>query len=348
MRFFEIFLPAIMLVSLLTPYAHAAYGINVNIDVSGIINAVNGNTQSNANTMKDTKETLNNSLVGLPFNIFGLITGSIKNSLHSFNSSLLGLTKVLLSANPDPESMYGLWQSITIVISSFYLLVFLIIGLFFLISGNNIERREQAKNWLKNAVIMIIGVGISFYLYKLILELSTGITQFMWVTGFEQFFSDSILSGLGVIMLIVFAGTIILALTTLFLRYLFLLVGVGLFPIGTFLYLTPKFENWGKIIFNFLGVMLAMQFVDVIVLIATSQVMLQLAGNTGIGFALPLGFLIIAITNTVMIVYAIIKSAFAITNASPMIGMAIGTLSGQIGALATSLKPRTTGEKVLV
>jgi hypothetical protein len=184
---------------------------------------------------------------------------------------------------------------------------------------------------------MIIGVGISFYLYKLILELATGITNFMWVTGFEQFFNSSILSGAGVLMLLAFAGSIILALVTLFLRYLFLLIGVVLFPIGIFLYLTPKFENWGRIIFNFLGVMLAIQFVDLIVLIATSQAITQLAGNAGAEFVLPLGFLIIAITNAAMMVYAIIKSALSIANNAPVLTMAVNTFMGNVaGAMGNA------------
>ncbi|MFA5930689.1 MAG: hypothetical protein WC821_00075 [archaeon] len=105
MKWFELFMPMVLLVGLMMPTAYAA--ININIDVSGIVNAVNGNTQSNANAMNDTKSTLNNSILGLPIDLFGLFTNSIKNSLTSFNSSLLGLTKELLSVNPDPELMLG-------------------------------------------------------------------------------------------------------------------------------------------------------------------------------------------------------------------------------------------------
>jgi len=340
-KWFEFFLPMILIVSLLTPMAHAEY-VGINIDVSGIIGAVNGNTQSNASTMNETKETLNNSITGLPFDIFGLFTNSIKNSLRNFNSSLLGLAEELLAVNPNPDLMLGWWQAIVTIISSFYLLVFLVIGLSFLISGHSVVKREQSKEWLKNAVMMIIGVSVSFYLYGLILGLSTGVTKFLWDTSFEQFFQSSIFSGTGVLMLIAFSGTIGLALVTLFLRYLFLLIGVVLFPIGIFLYLTPKFGNWGKIIFNFLGVMLAIQFIDIIVLIGTQQAILQLAGNNGLEFVLPLGFLIIAITNMAMIIYAIIKSAFSITDNAPILKMAISTISGNLAGLAGNTT-KTTG-----
>lgn len=323
----------ILFVSLCTPMAHA---LTINIDVSGIVNAVNGNTQSNATAMNDTKTVLNNTLGGLPLDIFSIFKNSIKNSVIVFNASLLSLAKELIAANPDPQLMYGWWQSIVTVISCFYLLVFLIIGFAFLINGHSAVKREQAKEWLKNAVMMIIGVSISFYLYQLILELATGITKFLWVTGFEQFFEPSIFSGLGIILLLVFSASIAIALVTLFLRYVFLLMGVILFPIGIFFYLTPKFDNWGKIIFNFLGVMLATQFIDVVILIATQQALLQLAGNAGASFVLPLGFLIITIVNVVVIVYAVVKSALSIVTTAPILNLAVSAVTGSIGGMVGS------------
>jgi hypothetical protein len=280
--------------------------------------------------MTDTKTTLNNTLLGMPFDIFGIFKGAVKNSFNNFNSGLLDLTEELLSANPDPELMFGWWQSITIILSSFYLLIFLLVGFSFLMSGHSVTKREQAKEWLKNTIIMIIGVGVSFYLYKLILDLASGITKFMWMSGFENFFQNSIFSSAGIFVLFVFSSTIGLALITLFLRYLFLLIGVVLFPIGIFLYLTPKLQNWGKIIFNFLGIMLAIQFIDIVVLIGSQQAVTQLAGNTGAIFVLPLGFLVIAIVNIVMMVYAILKSAFSIANNAPIINMAVNALSGNL------------------
>ncbi|MFA6269549.1 MAG: hypothetical protein WC652_07050, partial [archaeon] len=147
-----------------------------------------------------------------------------------------------------------------------------------------------------------------------------------------------VFSGTGIFMLIAFSGTIGLALVTLLLRYLFLLIGVILFPIGIFLYLTPKFESWGKIIFNFLGVMLAIQFVDVIVLIGTQQAIIQLTGNVGLEFVLPLGFLIIAITNVTMIVCSILQSAMSIANNAPALSLAVNALAGNVVGAVGSAK----------
>jgi hypothetical protein len=138
--------------------------------------------------------------------------------------------------------------------------------------------------------------------------------------------------------MLLFSGTIGIALLTLFLRYLVLLMGVALFPIGIFFYLTPKFENWGKIIFNFLGIMLGIQILDTIALIATQLALTQLAGNAGAGFILPLGFLIIAFLNLAVILYAIIHSALSIVTQAPIINMAVSALTGNIAGLLGSAK----------
>jgi hypothetical protein len=139
-------------------------------------------------------------------------------------------------------------------------------------------------------------------------------------------------------MLFAFAGSVALSLITLFARYLFLLAGVVLFPIGIFLYFTPKLENWGKMIFSFIGIILAMQFIDVIILVATNQVMIQLAGSAGMGVVPALGFLLIAVANALIMVYAVISSAFSMANSAPVLGFLVGALTGQVSALAASVK----------
>lgn len=337
-RVVDYFVPLMVMACLFAPFAHAEAPININIDMSGVIGAVNSNTQTNQQDLNETKTTLNNTLTGLPFDFFGLFTGAIRNSMIAFNQTLLEAAKILIETNPDPDSMFGLWQAITIVISSFYLLIFLIIGVSFLIAGPNVEKRERAKEWLKKALMMIIGVNISFVIYKLGLELATAITQFMWVTGFEQFFDQTVYATLGIPMLFAFAGAAGLALITLFARYLFLLAGVVLFPIGIFLYLTPKLESWGKLIFNFIGVILAMQFIDVIILVATNQVGLQLAGQISAGIVPALGFFLVAIANSLILVYAVSSSVSSIVNNTPGLGFVVGLLTRQVSSLAANAK----------
>jgi len=345
----ELFIPLAIGLMLFTPYMYAESSnssdsgssgggsYNLVIDFGGVIGAVNSNANSTEDKLEETQDFLGGAINAIPNGIYNLLTSSTRNSLKEFNTSLLTLAAILISVNPDPMSMFSLWQAIITVISCFYLLVFLIIGFKFLVGGQNIQKREEAKESLKNAVVMIIAIQLSFYFYQLGLELATAITQFLWVTGFEQFFMVATYSGAGIIMLLAMAVSVIFALITLFARYLFLLMGVVLFPIGIFLYLIPSFKTWGKIIFNFLGIVLAMQFIDVILLVATGQIAFALAGEVGVEFIPALGFVLMAITNTIILVYAIVKSAMSIMDNSPMLGMAVGALTGQIGSLVTAV-----------
>ncbi|HLC79818.1 MAG TPA: hypothetical protein VJG83_05370 [archaeon] len=352
MRVTEVCLPLLILGLLLsTPITQAANNepitVNVGIDLQPLINAVNIGTQGIQGIVSTTSGTINDTLEGISKKIFELFKDSAKNATKVFIKEMLSFTLFLISTNPDVDLMHNLWQSITIVISSFYLIIFILIGAKFLLSGHSIEGREQAKDWLKKAFMMVIGVNASFLFYKLILETSTAITQFIWITGFENFFDESIFSGTGFIILAISAGSIGLALITLFLRYVFLMLAVLLFPIGIFLYYSPNLQNWGKIIFNLIGMALFMQFIDVIIFIASNQIMQNLAGQAGQAFVPALSFTLIAIVNILMVVYAILKSAFSIADQSPILGYALGAITGQIStivkAATTPPTPRARG-----
>jgi hypothetical protein len=339
---FEVLLPLIIVPLLLSfPVVHAAVGDPpivvepiINIDLQGVIDAINtlnGDVGSDVNAV--------------PTGVFSIFTGWIDSSLLSFNNLVLDFSEFLITTNPDVEGMQSWHSSIVLIISSLYLLVFLVIGFMFLFYSINTEKRAKAKEWLTNAFIMIIGVNVSFYLYRLILELATAIAQFMWVTGFENFF-DASSSGLNTVFLVFNLGAVALAAITLFARYLFLLGGVLLFPIGIFLYFIPPLQNWGKMIFNLIGVFLFMQFVDVLVFIAAEQIAVQLAGEGIAPLVIPFAFLMIAVINILMIVYAVLKSAFSASDNAPVLAFMLGAMTGQIGALVNAIPKPSPQTKI--
>ncbi|HLC92473.1 MAG TPA: hypothetical protein VJH23_02080 [archaeon] len=348
----EVFIPLLLLMGLMLPFGHAATGtgggsensepvvVELNIDLSGVINAIDAASSGIQGTVNTTSNDLNKTTMSIPDIILGMIKETAKESIKSFNKTLMEFTKHVLSNNPDVEGLKGWWQSIVTIISSFYLLVFLIAGFMFLFAGIDLSKREQAKHWLTNAIKMIIGVNISFALYQIILELATAITQFIWISGFDSFFSEAAYANAGFALLFFYAATIAIAAITLFLRYLFLMLGVVLFPIAIFLFYTPKLENWGKMILNLLGGALFMQFIDVIMFVAANQILLEPAGTNGQSFVIPLGFSIVAIVNILIIAYAILKSAFSVAENAPVLTYAIGALTGQIGMLANAMKPQ--------
>ena len=59
----------------------------------------------------------------------------------------------------------GLWAIIIYVLSMFYALLMIYAGFQFIISGYDAQKRENAKAWLRNIVIMIILVQASFFIY---------------------------------------------------------------------------------------------------------------------------------------------------------------------------------------
>lgn len=334
-RLHEIVLPFLITGFLFfAPFAHAqgAGGnggvININIDVQGIINAING-----------LGSGMGNILSGIPDQVLGVFGTAFKGSIISFNDPLMQLSEALLTSNPDPSGLYGWWQSIILVISSLYLLLFMIIGFMFLFSTLNPEKRMEAKEWLKNAFMMIVLVGASFALYDIMLDLATAITQFMWINGFQTFFDPNTFSNMGAVLLIFYGIAGFLTAITLFVRHIFLLIGVVLFPIAIFLYFVPPLKVWGRVIFNLIGIALFMQFLDVVIFVASNQAMQQLAGNVGANIVPVLAFTFIFILNILLMVYAVLKSVFTATENSKILGFAIGTMTGQISALVSRISP---------
>ncbi len=341
-RLVEIVIPFLLTGLLaLSPAAYAQSGggnnnpvINISIDVTGIINSINGMAGN-----------LGTTITNIPNQVAGVFTGAIHGSLISLNNPLLALSQALLTSNPDPAGLYGWWQSVVLVISSCYLLLFLGIGFMFLFSSLNPEKRATAKEWLKNAFMMIVLVNISYYIYALILQLATAITQYLWTTSFLNFFDPNMFNSMGSITLIVYAIAVMLASITIFIRHVFLLLGVVLFPIGLFFYFIPPLQNWGRMIFNLIGIALFTQFIDVLLFVVSNQVMLNIAGNAGASLVPALAFVLIFIVNILLMIYALVKSAFSVMDNSRVLHFAFGAITGQISSLVSTLRAPTAVEE---
>ncbi len=312
--------------------------VDVNIPIDELITVV---TEGITNILT--------TLTSIPEQGLSLVTNSFKNSASNINISMLSLIELLLTINPNPETLRPWWESIILIISSFYLLLFTIIGLMFLYYSMTPSKKAIAKEWLKNTFLMIIGVNTSLVLYKTLLELSSAITQFMWISGFENFFQETIFSNAGTIMIFAFGLSAFIALLTIFFRYVLLLVGTIAFPIGIFLYYIPPLQNWGKMIFNTIGILLFMQFIDVIIFVASNQTLTELGGETLAQTLVPtMAFIMIAGINTTLFLYAIIKSAFNATENSNILAFALGAISGQITTLIGTITKTNSGVKTWI
>ena len=99
-------------------------------------------------------------------------------------------------------------------------------------------------------------------------------------------------------------------------------------------------------IFNLIEIVLAMQFVDVIIFVTANQVMINLAGQEGATLVPALSFFLIGLMDIALFFYAITKSVFSATENSKTISFVAGAITGQIGTLVNALKP--TGGKTWI
>jgi succinate dehydrogenase hydrophobic anchor subunit len=93
--------------------------------------------------------------------------------LTAFNAPLqplLDWIKSLLTGEVNPTLMLPLWTIIVYIISLFYGLFFMFAGFNFIISGHDMVKRENAKSWIRNVVLMVIFVQGSYFIYSLIIK----------------------------------------------------------------------------------------------------------------------------------------------------------------------------------
>lgn len=245
---------------------------------------------------------------------------------------LLTLIKNLLSEPVDLSLFTSLWAIILYILSLFYGLLLMYSGFNFIISGHDVEKRENAKTWLKNIVIMIVLIQASFFLYSLALQISSLITAGVLNMINEKVFlltADNLVN-LGIEILFSFVYLITLLLTALILsiRYLIVAVGVVLVPIAIFFYFIQPLSSYGKIILNFLGVCIFITFFDVIILLASSKLLeIPLYQNFKI-LIMTASFFLINIMMFYFMLFSIIKSAFST-------GMKVKTIATTVSSLAT-------------
>lgn len=207
----------------------------------------------------------------IPQKLYEYTLGIINAPLQPF----LNMIKDFLSETVNIGPFASLWAIIIYIISIFYGLFLLFAGFNFMISGYSAEKRERAKEWLRNIILMIILVQGSFYLYSLILEISASLTAGVINLIDENFFLltiDNLANiGLELILVIPYLLALLTSVILLALRYLIVAVGVVFFPIGLFLHFIPPLKSYGKLIINLLLVVIFLPFIQSLILLAASK-----------------------------------------------------------------------------
>jgi len=188
---------------------------------------------------------------------------------------LLDFIRSLMETPPSIELFYSLWVIILYCISMFYGFLFLYAGLQFLVSGHDVVKRETAKEWLKNTVLMIVLVQASFYLYGLLLDVASVSTSAILSMVNEEFFLltiDNLATlGLELIFLTFYVVTLLFTILFLLIRYLIVCFGVILIPIGIFCYFIPPLKSYGKLILNLILLFIFIIFIDAIIMLGSSM-----------------------------------------------------------------------------
>ncbi len=250
----------------------------------------------------------------IPQKLYEYTLGIINAPLQPF----LNMIKDFLSETVNIDPFASLWAIIIYIISIFYGLFLLFAGFNFMVSGYSAERRERAKEWLRNIILMIVLVQGSFYLYSLILEISASLTAGVINLIDENFFLltiDNLANiGLELILVIPYLLALLTSVILLALRYLIVAVGVVFFPIGLFLHFTPPLKSFGKLIINLLLVVIFLPFIQSLILLAASKLVeIPVFENIKI-IVMITAFTLVNLTMIGLVLFVMIKAAMSVVN----------------------------------
>jgi len=199
----------------------------------------------------------------------------ILNVINAPIQPLLTFTKNLLTEPVNLSIFSSIWAIVMYILSIFFGLFLLYSGFNFMISGYDVVKREKAKQWFRNLLIMIVLIQASYFLYATIIDINSLLTSGvinLVDTHFFMLTADNIINiGLQFFFGIFYVLTLIFTILLLTLRYMLVAIGVVFIPIGIFCYFIPPLQSYGKLILNFLGICIFVTFFDSLVFLAGSK-----------------------------------------------------------------------------
>ncbi|MFH1972794.1 MAG: hypothetical protein ABIJ18_04935 [archaeon] len=225
---------------------------------------------------------------------------------------------------PIPIHFFSnLWGVIIYVISIFYGLLFLYTGLNFMISGYSARKREEAKSWLRNTLIMVFLVQSSFLIYSLIIDvnnvLTTAVFNMIDPNTFLLTWANFIDLPTTIVETLIYLMFVGITEQILQIRFIIITCGVILFPIGIFLYFILPLRNYGRAIINFLMICIFSSFFASLIILTGSLLAPQyLFGGTSF-----LGMAGIFLCVDLLLSYLLFSSLFSLFNAKKRVTQAI-------------------------
>lgn len=248
-----------------------------------------------------------------PLNCLKDIAQLITYSTGLAAEPFLKSTAMVMTAQVYTEPFHNVWLAITGLISSFYIFFLLYSGIIFITQGDNIVKRHEAKESIKNVVIAIILVASSFYLYNILTDFNASITSYVFTQVNSNFFNVTSTSFgnavFQIILIIPYVLLIMITLDLLFLRWLLVSLGIIFFPIGIFMYFVPFLRSYGKLILNLLILLIFIPFIiSIIILGASTLVNTPMFTNFSIIF-MTVSFLLIDFIFYLLVKFVMHKTA---------------------------------------
>jgi hypothetical protein len=244
--------------------------------------------------------------------------------LNSPIEPLLNITLKLLSEPIRINIFFDMWVIIIYMLSMFYALMIVATGFSFMFSGHDPVKRENAKQWLRNILIMIILIQASYFIYELAINLSSIMTTSTLSLVNQSFFQIGMhdISDIGLQLLLALSYVLVLLITALILviRYAVVAVGVVLLPIAIFFYFFQPLKQYGVLILNFLGICIFVTFFDGILLAGFSKITSVPILYDMKSLVLISGFLIVDILMVLLMFFSIIKASIGIYAKTKLFG----------------------------
>ena len=262
----------------------------------------------------DNEGDLLGAIINLPMCIveafFGMLVSGIIYSAKQFFDIAIGF----LTATPDLNWFCAPYNSIMSILESFYTIMLMGLGAYYIINSTDVEGRTKSKVWFKNIFFMIIALAFSFSIFGMILDINQYISTSLYSEASEEIFDiNAGLSNLIFALVIAFSLLIsgMITFFTLIIRYIMIPFLLFLFPIGIFLYFIPATKSWGSFIFKFSLIIIFMTSVDAILLLGMSSMFSapdpNLASDLIKALALILGFGMIGLVNIIIYIIAILS-----------------------------------------
>ncbi|HJX50958.1 MAG TPA: hypothetical protein VJ438_05855 [Candidatus Nanoarchaeia archaeon] len=249
----------------------------------------------------------------------------ILDAINLACTPFLNLVHKFLSEPVNISVFASIWGIIVYILSMFYGLLLVWIGLKFIVSAESPEKRTEAKGDLKSIIIMMILVQGSYHLYDLIIAISSALTKTILNLVGNNFFQLTLSHyynfGFDLVFGILYLIHLIVVLVLLLLRYISVSSGVIFFAIGIFFYFFSPLNQYGRLIINGLCTLIFLPFFYSIMFLIGSKIS-ELSAFRDFKTMIMVGTLdMIIISTALLLLFVIVKAALKVNKLKQMVNL---------------------------